>query len=224
MNLKTDYLEFQKEISKRGIEYLIHFTATKNLYSILEQGKLMSREMLESSNIDFILDYVQFTDKRRYDDKSFINLSISAPNSFLFDKFKELTKDGITTRSWCILKIDPKYIYEKETRFSVANATSKASNRIGITGDIAKFKLLFADNINIPYGVRDKSIAAKFTTNVQAEVLVKNEIPVESIIEVCFETRESLAETKAALSRFNTSNFVVDSAIFSPKYRTAHGN
>lgn len=217
MNLKTDYLEFQKEISKRGIEYLIHFTATKNLYSILEQGKLMSRKVLESLDIKQfdILDYVQFTDKRRYDDKSFINLSISGPNTYLFSKFKGRAKDDITT-SWCILKIDPKYIYEKETRFSVANAASKDSNRIGITGDIAKFKLLFADNINIPYGVRDKSIAAKFTTNVQAEVLVKNEIPVESIIEVCFETRESLAETKAALSRFNTSNFVVDEEIFSP--------
>lgn len=220
MDLKTDYLEFQREISSREIEYLIHFTATKNLYSILEHGKLMSRRVLENLDIEQfdILDYAQFTDKIRYDDKGFINLSISAPNFLLFSTFKERAKDDIAT-SWCILKIDPKHIYEKETKFSVANAISTASNRIGITGDIAKFKLLFADNINIPYGVRDKKIAKKFTTNVQAEVLVKDQIPAESIIKVCFENRESLAAAKAALSAFNTSNFVIDEAIFSPKYR-----
>lgn len=60
MELKTDYIEFQSEISRRGIEYLIHFTPTINLYSILEQGKLMSRRALE--NLDFeqfdVLDYI----------------------------------------------------------------------------------------------------------------------------------------------------------------------
>lgn len=216
MELKKDYKEFQGEISRRGIEYLIHFTPTINLYSILEQGKLMSRKVLENLDIEQfdILDFVQFTDNARYDDKSFINLSISGPNTFLFSKFQERTKDDITI-NWCVLKINPKHIYEKETKFAVTNAASNAANSIGVTGDFEKFKMLFSNNINIPYGVRGR-INSKFPTNVQAEVLVKDNITVESIIEVCFDSQESFASAKAALSEFNTSNFVVDKEIFSP--------
>jgi len=216
MNLKKDYIEFQSEISRRGIEHLIHFTPTINLYSILEQEKIMSRRVLENLDIDQfdILDYVQFTDNVRYDDKSFINLSISGPNTFLFSKFQERTKDDITI-NWCVLKIDPKHIYEKETKFAVTNAASNAAKSIGVTGDIEKFKMLYGNNINIPFGVRGR-INSKFPTNVQAEVLVKDEIPVGSIFEVCFDSQESLASAKAALSEFNTSNFVVDKDIFSP--------
>lgn len=216
MDLKKDYIEFQCEISRRGIDYLIHFTPTINLYSILEQERLMSRRVLENLDIDQfdILDYVQFTDNVRYDDKSFINLSISGPNTFLFSKFQERTKDDITI-NWCILKIDPKHIYEKETKFAVTNAASNAAKSIGVTGDIEKFKMLFANNINIPFGVRG-SINSKFPTSVQAEVLVKDEIPVESIIEVCFDSQENLASAKAALSEFNTNNFIVNKEIFSP--------
>lgn len=217
MDLKKDFIEFQGEISRRGIEYLIHFTPTINLYSIFEQEKLMSRRILENLDINQfdILDYIQFTDDIRYDDKSFINLSISGPNTFLFSKFQDRTKDDITI-NWCVLKIDPKHIYEKETKFAVTNAASNASKAIGITGDIEKFKMLFANYINIPYGIRG-NINSKYPTNVQAEVLVKDEIPVESIIEVCFDSQESFASAKAALSEFNTNNFVVDNEIFSPK-------
>ena len=216
MDKKSDYIYFQEEISKRGIEFLIHFTPTINLYSILEHGKLMSRKNLENLDVEQfdILDYAQFTDSIRYDDKSFINLSILGPNTFLFSKFRERTKDNMTI-DWCILKIEPKYIYEKETRFSVTNAASNIAKSIGITGDLEKFKMLFANSINMPYGIRGK-INLKYPTSVQAEVLVKQDIPAESIIEVCFYSKESFASAKAALSEFDTSNFVVDEEIFSP--------
>ncbi len=216
MELKENYIDFQREITNRKISWLIHFTPTINLYSILEQGKLMSRSLLENLDIDQfdVLDYVQFTDKVRYDDKTFINLSISGPNSFLFSKFRERTKDDITI-NWCVLKIDPKHIYQKETKFSVTNAASNAAKAIGVTSDFTKFKMLFADNLNIPFGIRGK-INPKYPTNEQAEVLVKNEIPIGSIIEVCFESKECLASVKAALSEFDTSKFVVDKNIFSP--------
>lgn len=111
------------------------------------------------------------------------------------------------------MKIDPKHIYEKETKFAVTNAASNAAKSIGVTATLKNLKCFFANNINIPFGVRGR-INSKFPTNVQAEVLVRDEIPVESIIEVCFDSQESLASAKAALSEFNTSNFVVDKEIF----------
>ena len=35
---------------------------------------------------------IQFTDEIRYDDKNYINLSISSPNTFLFSKFRRKTR------------------------------------------------------------------------------------------------------------------------------------
>ena len=89
MSLKPNYIEFQNEIKRREIECLIHFTPTINLFSILENNNLMSRAKLENLDIEQfdILDYVQFTDDVRYDDKNYINLSLSGPNTFLFSKF-----------------------------------------------------------------------------------------------------------------------------------------
>lgn len=221
MNLKHDYLEFQNEIQNRKIKYLIHFTPTRNLYSILENGGLMSRFKLEHSDIEQfdILDYVQFTDDIRYDDKNYINLSISRPNTFLFSKFREKTIDDCTI-IWCILKIDPAYIYESDTLFSVTNAASNASRRqFGISGDIQKFKMLFQEelDINTYNGIRKltrNNLLAKYTTDIQAEVLVKDFIPSKSILNVCFENEEQMAMTKAAMSSFNTNNFIIDTELF----------
>ncbi len=216
MDKKESYRDFISEIEKRKIEYLIHFTPTINLYSILEQGKIMSRASLECLDIEQfdVLDYIQFTDNVRYDDKNYINLSISSPNTFLFTKFRERTIEDPTI-TWCVLKIKPKHIYDRDTKFAVTNAASNAAKSFGVTGDLQKFKLLFSDKIDIPYGTRNQ-IHPRFTTNIQAEVLVKNQIPNDSIIEICFDSDEILASAKAALCEFDTSNFVVDKNIFSP--------
>lgn len=223
MITKSNYTEFQKEIKERGIEYLIHFTPTLNLYSILENGELMSRKKLENLDIEQfdILDYVQFTDDVRYDDKSYINLSLSGPNTFLFSRFRQKTETDFTI-NWCVLKIDPKYIYDNETLFSITNAASNAAKKqFGISGDLEKFKMLFLNqlNLNTFNGVRPinrGSILPKYPTDVQAEILVKDNIQSDSIIAICFESEKQLAEAKAAMSSFDTSKFVVNKEIFLP--------
>ena len=223
MNVKSDHRSFQSQISKREIECLVHFTPTINLFSILENEALMSRAKLESLDIEQfdILDYVQFNDGIRFDDKNYINLSLSGPNTFLFSRFRQKTKDDFTI-NWCVLKIDPKHVYEENTMFSVTNAASNAAkNQYGITGDLEKFNMLFKEQLIIKgfNGVRSlnrKGAHPKYPTDVQAEILVRDYIPVESILEVCFESEEKLAEAKAAMSSFNTSNFLVDPKIFSP--------
>lgn len=218
-----DYWELKKEVNIRRIDHLIHFTPTINLYSILENGELMSRAKLECLDIEQfdILDYVQFTDDIRYDDKNYINLSLSGPNTFLFSKFKEKTQNDPTI-TWCILKIEKKFIFYHDTLFAVTNAASNAAkNQFGISGGLEKFRMLFKEqlNINTFNGVRTltrNGIHPKYPTDVQAEILVKDKIPSDSIITVCFESEEKMAEAKAAMSSFDTSNFVVDKEIFLP--------
>jgi len=227
INLKHNHTDFISEIDKRCIEYLIHFTPTLNLYSILEQKQLMSRSILESLDIEQydILDYVQFTDNVRYDDKRYINLSISSPNTFLFSKFMDKTTNDMTI-NWCVLKIDPKHIYDSDTLFSVTNAASSAAkNQYGISGDIENFKMLFEEKLSFSTfnGTRNivrGNILKKYPTDIQAEVLVKEVIPSSSIISVCFKTNHELAEAKAAMLEFDTSNFTTDIEIFSPSRQT----
>jgi|SRR5690554_175666 len=221
MNFKPNYIEFQKEITDRGIEHLVHFTPTINLLSIFEQGKLLSRALLEQFDIDQtdIFDYIEFTDEIRFDDKSFINLSIQHPNSFLFNRFRQKTANEHHIY-WCVLKIDKKYIYQADTLFSVTNAANSHNKRnIRVTGDIAKFRMMFANSLQVvtSYNARTitrNNLKANYPTDEQAEVLVKNEIAISDILQVCFKDEKDLAQGKAALSDYNTSNFVVDASLF----------
>lgn len=213
---KQNHIEFKKEISDRGIENLIHFTPTINLLSIFEQGKLLSRALLEKNDIDdTLLDFIEFLDNIRFDDKNYVNLSLTSPNYFLFNRFRERTQDKPYI-NWCVLKINPKYIYEVDTLFSVTNAASSiAKNTYGITGDIQKFRKLFENGITSKVGNLSRgNLKSKYPTDVQAEVLVKNEILLTDILQVCFKDEADLATGKAALSDYNTSNFVVDATLF----------
>lgn len=219
--MKENYNEFIEEITTRGIEYLVHFTPTINLLGIFEQQNLLSRDIVESmdtSQID-LLDYVEFTDEYRFDDKAYINLSIQHPNSYLLNRFMEKTKDELHI-SWCVLKINPKYIYKQETLFSVTNAANSYNkNVIGITGDISKFKLMFSPELPVVTSYAHKlltrdNLLPKYPTDEQAEVLVKGQISMSDILEVCFVNKEELAACKAACDDFDTSNFVVDSTLF----------
>lgn len=221
MELKANYIEFQNEIEQRGIEHLIHFTPAINLLSIFEQDKLLSRSLLERFDIDQtdIFDYVEFTDEIRFDDKSYINLSIQHPNSFLFNCFRQKTAEE-SHMFWCVLKINKKYIYQTDTLFSVTNAANSHNKRnVGVTGDIEKFRMLFANSLQIVTSYNSRTVSrnnlpTKYPTDEQAEVLVKNEIFVNDILQVCFKDENDLAMGKAALSDYNTSNFVVDASLF----------
>ena len=151
MELKPNHKEFLREIEERDIQYLIHFTPTINLLSMYEQKNIISRAVLESLDADQfdIFDYVEFTDEIRFDDKSYINLSIQHPNSYLFNRFRNKTsKDMYIT--WCVLKINSKYIYLQDTLFSVTNAANGHNKRnVGVTGDIEKFRMLFSPSVHV---------------------------------------------------------------------------
>ena len=218
MRLKSDYIVFQNEIAARGIDCLVHFTPTINLLGIFEQNKILSRKILEENNTD-LLDYTEFTDDIRFDDKNYINLSIQSPNSFLFSKFREKTRSE-SHIFWCVLKIDKKYIYYSDTLFSITNAANSYNKRnIGVTGGIDKFRMMFASSLKVVTSYGEKKISRnnlkpKYPTDEQAEVLVKDEILLSDILQVCFRNKDELAKTKAALIDYTTDNFVVDTSLF----------
>lgn len=217
--LKVNHLEFRKEIERRNIECLIHFTTTLNLYGIIEQGAILSRESLEGLDVESydILDYVQFTDKIRYDDARYINLSVSRLNSFLFSRFSNRTLNDPSI-SWCVLKIDPSVILLEETLFSVTNAASYSAQKIGINGSLETFKRMFSDTLTLENGrsYTRKGLLECYPTDIQAEVLVKDIIDSSCVKEVCFQSKHDLVRTKAAFCdlEFDRPLFKVDKSCF----------
>lgn len=206
MRCKADRELFLEEIRNKAINSLVHFTSTINLMSIYEQGHILSRDELKGLGIDNpeLDDYVEFNDSIRLDKReSYINTSIMFPNHFLFSRFRQ--KSALAYMNWCVIRIDPKYIYAEDTLFSVTNAASSAArNQYGIRGDIDAFRKLFDSPLTISgfSGQRTlvRSNTAEYhTTCVQAEVLVKERIPVEDIIEVCFKDDAELSATRAAM-------------------------
>ncbi len=225
MPIKIDAGAFKTEISDRGITSLVHFTPTINLLSILTEQKIYSRAKLEELGIQQtdLLDFVSFTDPIRYDDKSYINFSIEFPNHYLFSRFRARTLPLIHIH-WCVVKCDPRLIYLDNTLFSVTNAASISAKRdFGITGDLAKFRLMFAPQLDVRTTsssrtvVRDR-LPAKYPTDVQAEVLVKDSIPISEVIAICFENTAEMESTKAAILAANhdagISKFCVDQKLF----------
>jgi hypothetical protein len=78
---------------------------------------------------------------------------------------------------------------------------------------------MFSDNLQIVTSYNSRTVTrnnlkAKYPTDEQAEVLVKNEIAISDILQVCFKDEKDLATGKAALSDYDTSNFVVDASLF----------
>ena len=204
--MKIDHYLFSAEIIKRNIQYLVHFTPTINLVGMCETGYILPRHELIKLDLfnDEMRDYTEFTDEIRLDGDKYINTSIQHPNDFLLRKFKERSNDKPWVR-WCVIKINPKYIYDDETLFSVTNAANKYNREnIGITGDFAKFKSMFAETVKVVsanYSMekhRD-GLTDNLTTDSQAEVLIKNKIPLTDIIEIAFENNEDLVLTKNAI-------------------------
>lgn len=212
MELKDDYLSIKNEAERRGINSLIHFTPTINLIGIIEQGALLSRANLEKMDIDVydLLDYVQFTDQIRYDDKNYINLSITHPNIYLMKNFMQRTLHDPSI-DWCILTLNTDILLWQETLFSVTNAASTVAKQNGIRGNFEAFKKLFSERIMLkqPH-IRASNLPSNQTTDAQAEVLVKDKIPLSFIKSVAFRNQESMASTKTALSWLDLSSLVFE--------------
>ena len=219
MKLKPDYSIIKAEVERRGIKSLVHFTPTINLMGILEQKALMSRADLEKLDVEVfdLLDYVKFTDEIRYDDKNFINLSITSPNYNLLRAFMQRTQDDPTI-DWCVLTVSTDVLLWEETLFSVTNAASFAAKSHGINGSAESFNKLFAEELSLKYlNKRAKTLPNNRTTDIQAEVLVKHQIPLSLVQKVSFLNQESLARTKIALSLLDCDalEFDVDESLFS---------
>lgn len=225
MRYKSDRLLFEQEILNRKITRLVHFTTANNLFSIFEQGCLLSKVQLKNLSEErpdlYIEDYFICNDSKRLDFlEDHINLSIEHPNYWLLKKFRQNTQSTIDI--WCVLCLDPECLYFEDTLFSVGNAASSYSKRYGIGGSFDNFLALFQGKLQAGNAQSSRVFVRGsrkdcYPTDDQAEVLVKDRVPVSMIKEVYFETEEGLRSCKGAISLLGVNDlppFVLNQNIF----------
>lgn len=165
---------FKEIIRDREIKRLCHFTPAKNLESILQNGILCSEKVPSEIWID----------EERFDGKTgYVCTSIQYPNVYYLNN--AIQRLEIPIQNWVIIEIDP-YIIDEETLFSPSNAATKYGKYIkqGVEG----FSRLFDESVPNRDGSRNRNSnwLNNATTDIQAEVLIPDAVPVEAIKGVVF--------------------------------------
>ena len=148
-------------LASKGITSLVHFTPISNLEGIFESG-LRSRFFLDSNNSNYTP-----TDTLRLDDKTdFICNSISFPN---YKMFYSKRMSNLMVK-WAVLTINSQILIDKfDTEFYRMNAASSDPTK-------CRFDACSNDALNDMFYLedRDPDLPSNFTTNPQAEVLIKD--------------------------------------------------
>lgn len=190
-----------QEIEARKIKYLIHFTSSKNLESILMHGFIPIAE-LESVGIPY-----EFNDDKRLDARRDCTcFSIEYPNYFLLDSFR---RRNLAHSPWCILQLNIRKLFEEhegDMYYTALNSASNAAptwcrsnlqNNPDILSTCKAFVDMFQEKnpdtrYNQQYTRTEKELKSYLPTNPQAEVLVKKKIPSIYIDKIYFNNQNDL--------------------------------
>jgi len=196
----TDYELILSEMELRKIEYFVHFTAERSLGSILKNG-ILPVATLRKKKIPFY-----YNDAKRIDTREdAISLSVSFPNHEVFYRFRK----AYPKQNWVVLLLDAKGIVCKDVAFYPHNAANKvcASTPWEFNKGYENFTNMFR------YPGRDPNISDAYTTDVQAEVMVRGEIEPELIRKIVFEDYWNSEMYKQIYPQIR-SKFVADATYF----------
>ena len=185
-SILSERKKFEKVLSDRQINNLVHFTRLENLRSILKHG-LIPRNNHDSLNINAC-----YNDMYRFDDRlDATSCSITFPNDKIFMKFRE----QYPNEKWAVILLDTEVILTKENicEFCMTNAANKTM-RSQSGFELRHFQNMFKneatvkklDGTSVTY-LREH-IPDSFTTDVQAELLIRGKIDKKYIKKVVFDT------------------------------------
>jgi len=174
--------EIKKRALKRRIMRLVHFTQSGNLPDISKHG-LYSRRLLESKGIRFIP-----SDKERFDGRlDWVSISVSFPNYRMFYS-KRQNLEG----KWAVLWIRPEVLWELDCGFYYTNAAKLRSSRYQTEDwcSCVAFEKMFG------FTMHRGDIPDCYTTDPQAEVMVRDQIPLDFIQKVIVINKREAEELK----------------------------
>lgn len=189
-------LTFEGILERRGIEEFVHFTSVKNLKSILKYGLLSVAEQ-RKYHIS-----AEINDKQRLDNNlNGISLSVSFPNYKMFYKLNQGNYNG-----WVILSLDPNEIIKKECFFLPKNAACRG---IDISTSRAQKDYMSPESFENMFKNRgehkrgEMGLPDNYTTDPQAEIMVKSYIPVNCIKKIYFPNNSIDTEIATLLKNRN---------------------
>jgi len=171
-------------INTRGVRRLTHFTNTKNLPHILRAGELSSTARLEASSVPFAR-----TDPERLDGRpDFICCNVEFPNMWYFD-YATGRENVANYSDWCVFLIDPRVAATPGTLYSPLNA---ARGRGGLlTEGLEGFERMYRAQGFDRFDRAPRHWLAS-PTDGQAEVLIRDRIPLSDVLGIVVRDEEAL--------------------------------
>lgn len=176
--------QIKREILKRGITRLCHFTKSAKLLHILSDNTgILATDFLDVMQNDILTK----NDEYRFDGHTeYISCSVQYPNTWYLDRVRN--KDPLFT-DWVIIFINPLIMCNDTAKFCHRNAAADrgAHIRNGFSG----FQGMFAETTQGKQLFRrSASMCANCTTDGQAEVLIYQNIPRSEIIAIAVPSNE----------------------------------
>ena len=226
MAYKNNYDEFKKLIEQHHITTLYHFTDRENLESIIKNGGLYSWADCEQKGIS-ISKPGGSLDSRNLDKRdnlqNFVRVSFVKEHPMMYVAMN----DGRISNP-VVLEIDPEVIYWQDSLYADRNATK---NGALVGSSIDDFSQLHFNSFKAKKHFDLDADEQKFY---QAEVLVKNHIPLQFIKNIgnfgfTIPSQSAQMQTKTAYTAQITRNtptafiFLIDQSVSMQKYTTLYG-
>lgn len=175
MDKKSNWQEFKVVMDEHRITKLYHFTDRDNLESIIKNGGLYSwmdcdRKGIKINKPGGSLESRQLDSSRKLED--YVRVSFTTQHPMMYVAMR----DGRISNP-VILEIDPEVIYWKDTCYSNMNATIHRI-RPNIGGSLSDFKQIHFQSVKVH---KHFDLPEEEQPYFQAEILVKNFIPLEYI-------------------------------------------
>lgn len=173
---------FEREIAKKNITEVLHFTTQNGVIGVLDSGFLKSRERVaKEDRLSFIFKAnSEFRKDANWLD--YVNLSISQVNFDFLGASKNWHKD--TTVWWAILSFSPAILSHDGVYFTTTNNIYPSAQRgTGLSG----FNKMFGQKILGRYSTtieRSSEWPSNCTTCPQAEVLYPKELSTDFLTKI----------------------------------------
>ena len=197
-----NFSKIKKIATQRGIKQLVHFTALDHLPEMLSEG-LYSRTILRKEKPG---DYIYIDEVRNDKKLRWISVSVSFPNWKMFYNQRMNRKD---LDVWVLLILDVKILWELDCMFMTKNAASSSLLKGSWASSWEFFNQMFEDENRAPL------IPENWTSNPQAEVMVKDRIPANYIKKIVVENKEA---KKACKRKCKTNlEIIINRKLFGPR-------
>lgn len=192
----SDVEAIRAEAERLEISRLVHFTPTRNLVHIVTDDGLKSTKMMsEEDRSEFNQQDLDRLDRH----PDHISCTIEYPNALYYRaKRRNARGEARLFPDWVCLLLSPKHIWAETTLFCPHNAAGWGGDRVG--SGLESFMRMFADEVESPRALRKrKEHPACCPTDLQAEVLVHRQVPLEDVLGIVVETEAQASNTYAMI-------------------------